>query len=622
MSPTRPPRSSLARRAFLALALTIGFYVLAIVMMGLLVLLVGADLASGHLHFQLLVIAVVAFFAILIAIIPRGDKFEPPWPQLIESQSPLLFKKLESIANAAGQRMPAEVYLLPDLNAWVSDRGRGGRRRVMGIGLPLLQLLDEQQFSAVIAHEFGHYYGGDTQLGPWTYRTHATIGRTLQSLNQNSIQLVQAPFNAYARVFLRVSRSVSREQEYTADRFAAGIAGPAALASALKRLAGYSEVVDIFWQRFLFPTLGSGYRPGVIEGLAQLFQSERTSALATNTVSKLIASPTDDPYDTHPSLRDRLAALDQPADASSTTATAYEPAIRLAGDPRVLEDRLLGMYIQFDDMKKLEPIDWNDVGERVFLSFWRALREKNRDVLSAWTVDELGAVLYAGNAMAADVVDVSGANPERPEQKMELLYLVCVACIGLALQEAGWTFVARPEHGICFVRGEEALLTTQLVGSVAGGVTSQEAWNDTCQRTGIRGMRMSGGMSPTGPGNRWSAVLHVSRGSVVNPSGFAPGIRYEGGNGADIFTAIILRGAHSAREVEKAKFLKLREWYGELGRDWDVVGEARREHRGRQIDEITVRMRNGRTRSLYFDVTECGPQALEEAPPTDGDSAR
>jgi len=41
----------------------------------------------------------------------------------------------------------------------------------MVIGLPLMQIMTVSQMRAVLAHEFGHYYGGDTKLGPWVYRT-------------------------------------------------------------------------------------------------------------------------------------------------------------------------------------------------------------------------------------------------------------------------------------------------------------------------------------------------------------------------------------------------------------------------------------------------------------------
>ena len=67
-----------------------------------------------------------------------------------------------------------------EVNAWVADRGGilgFGSRRVMGLGLPLMSILTVSQFRAVLAHEFAHYYGGDTSSGPWVYKTKMAMMR-------------------------------------------------------------------------------------------------------------------------------------------------------------------------------------------------------------------------------------------------------------------------------------------------------------------------------------------------------------------------------------------------------------------------------------------------------------
>ena len=73
--------------------------------------------------------------------------------------------------------MPEDVYLT------FGGERRGdaafAAHRVMIVGVPLMHILSERQLRGVIAHEFGHYSGGDTRLGPWIYRTRETIGRTI-----------------------------------------------------------------------------------------------------------------------------------------------------------------------------------------------------------------------------------------------------------------------------------------------------------------------------------------------------------------------------------------------------------------------------------------------------------
>jgi Zn-dependent protease with chaperone function len=59
-----------------------------------------------------------------------------------------------------------------------------GCRRVMGLGLPLLSILTIAQFRAVLAHEFAHYYEGDTGLGPWVFKTQLAIIRIFRTLDR------------------------------------------------------------------------------------------------------------------------------------------------------------------------------------------------------------------------------------------------------------------------------------------------------------------------------------------------------------------------------------------------------------------------------------------------------
>jgi heat shock protein HtpX len=54
----------------------------------------------------------------------------------------------------------------------------------MGIGLPLFAVLSVSELRAVLAHEFAHFYSGDTSLGAWVYRTQTSIVRVFQNLGE------------------------------------------------------------------------------------------------------------------------------------------------------------------------------------------------------------------------------------------------------------------------------------------------------------------------------------------------------------------------------------------------------------------------------------------------------
>src|SRR6185436_5487513 len=180
-------------RAVLAVVLLIGFYVLALGIAAGLFYIIYAMIVYGHrVQVKILLACLFGGGAILWSVLPRFDKFLAPGPQLSPDQQPRLFDEIDSIAKATGQAPPADVFLVGDVNAWVAQRGGimgFGSRRVMGLGLPLLRTLTRSQFRAVLAHEFGHYYGGDTKIGPWIYKTRGAIGRTVSSLEQTFLQI-------------------------------------------------------------------------------------------------------------------------------------------------------------------------------------------------------------------------------------------------------------------------------------------------------------------------------------------------------------------------------------------------------------------------------------------------
>jgi heat shock protein HtpX len=149
---------SLAGRFAAAIALTIGFYVLALGLAAALIGLPVYGFATGHFSVWAIT-ALILGAAILHAAFPRRVRFEAPGPRIDRASQPRLLELVEDEARAMDEKPPDEVYATMEVNAAVSDAGRG--RRVMIVGLPLLELLSERGLRSVIAHELGHYAGGD-----------------------------------------------------------------------------------------------------------------------------------------------------------------------------------------------------------------------------------------------------------------------------------------------------------------------------------------------------------------------------------------------------------------------------------------------------------------------------
>ena len=135
----------MAGRATAALLLTLGFYGLALLLaLGLLAIPYFEWTLAHRVTPRLALICLAGAGIILWSIIPRPGHFVAPGPALDKAANPRLFAQVEEVARQVGEPMPSEVYLVPEVNAGVFQRGgvlgRGGRR-VMVVGLPLLDVL-------------------------------------------------------------------------------------------------------------------------------------------------------------------------------------------------------------------------------------------------------------------------------------------------------------------------------------------------------------------------------------------------------------------------------------------------------------------------------------------------
>ncbi|MDH3198217.1 MAG: hypothetical protein OEO21_08240 [Candidatus Krumholzibacteria bacterium] len=82
--------SSIAARAVMALVLMVGFYLLALVIVAALLLSIYVQIRfkAGYIYF--VIVAGIGAVTILVSIIPRPERFDPPWPKLTHEHHPEL----------------------------------------------------------------------------------------------------------------------------------------------------------------------------------------------------------------------------------------------------------------------------------------------------------------------------------------------------------------------------------------------------------------------------------------------------------------------------------------------------------------------------------------------------
>jgi heat shock protein HtpX len=493
-------RTSLAGRSIFALVLFIGYYVLAIAMAGLLVLIPYVGLKFGvRGSFWVLAFyfsCVAASGLILWSVVPRPERFKAPGPKLTPASDPRLFEEIFRLARELGQKAPREAYLMPDVTAWVSERGGFmgvGSRRIVAVGLLLLEALSIGEFRAVLAHEFGHYRRGDTRLGPLIYRTRSTIGRTLQHLpflshfGKTAAALgsaLQHPFVLYGNWFLRITQAISRRQEYLADELSATTAGRDTAVSALRKTFIAEMGFQMYWNNLLALALNAGVLPPYADGFREYTGFEPHQVLAEKALSWHIENVWSEPHDSHPSLGERIKALDAlPAGREPEAASAISLLEDLSG-----REKQLFTFMNPEDGPKLKPVGWDDVTAAALIPYWAGLAKAHSADLAGVTPKDLPSRMPELAEWGRRMGRTSGQPlpDDLPEDQAKAYATGMVAVtIVTKMIERGWQASAGPGQYTVLRLGERSWEPFRITNAFADGERTVEEWLELCSELGI-----------------------------------------------------------------------------------------------------------------------------------------
>ena len=81
-------------------------------------------------------------------------------------------------------------------------------------------------------------------------------------------------------------------------------------------------------------------------------------------------------------------------------------------------------------------------------------------------------------------------------------------------------------------------------------------------------------------------------------------IRFEGGNGNTMATAIVVRGAQSELEGTYAAYAWLVNKYGKKDEGWKLVSHSHTMFNGRDINAFKIQFPDGTERVVFFDCSE------------------
>jgi Zn-dependent protease with chaperone function len=498
----------MAAWAALAAILIVGFYTLTLVLTSACVylpyLLLTSQSGSNLRVILLFVAGLIMAGTMLWSLVPRREKFTPPGPRLEFARQPRLFAEIELVANSLNEPVPQEVYLIPDVNAFVAEpqawRG-AGRRRIMGLGLPLLQTLTASRFRAVLAHEFAHYDSGDTRLGPWVYKTRAAMVRTLLGLGRPSAALrvvrrfavanlayyvVTRILMAYWNLFLRITQRISRRQEYRADELACSVAGSRALMEGLQDIHRAAAAASAYWGE-LKQVVAAGYQPPVGEGFARFMAAGSVRKGVDALLANELAHPRPQPFDSHPPLRDRLLAAGRLPAGNEPQNDA--PAISLIDDVASLESQLLECLNPRQKVGSLKPARWENIGEDVYVPGWKRYVEEHAELLTNVTAGSLPDRVQDLSALGSRIPDPKGMLLT-PEQRTQRAADLLGAGFCLALMAGGWELHSQPGE-LDLQRGTEQLQPFRAVRELATAKLTRQSWLERAQALDIQDLCFS-----------------------------------------------------------------------------------------------------------------------------------
>jgi Zn-dependent protease with chaperone function len=486
---------SLRTRAVMALLLMVGFYTFSLaIALGLLWIPYAEYVYLDRVDGRLGLFCVISGITILWALVPRADRFEPPGPRLTPGNAPYLFNIIEDIATTTSQPRPEEVYLLPEVNAFVTHRGGFmgfGSRRVMGVGLPLIKALSPAELRSVIAHEFGHFVSGDVALGPWIYKTRAAIFRAVHGVSG----ILQWLFTAYGKMFMRMTMQVSREQEFVADATAAKVAGAKAAISALTRVEIIAPAYSSYLNNEVIPVLRAGYLPMVGEGFERYLADPETATLFQDYAQQQVLGAEVGEYDSHPPTAERVAALrrlkneprEHPADATGVMLKEPERHIR------ALIEHMYGK----ETVTKLKPIAWDDVGAKVYAVMWHQQTVEHTRWLGTLTADQIPVDKTWWLKKGGELSSQHDRADAGTEERIDFTKHVLLCAIGNALVTQGWRIDTSPGRPLNVVKDSQRFEPHIALGMLANGTMNVDEWKATCQSLGISGIQLASVPSAT-----------------------------------------------------------------------------------------------------------------------------
>jgi heat shock protein HtpX len=199
----------------------------------------------------------------------------------------------------------------------------------------------------------------------------------------------------------------------------------------------------------------------------------------TANLERELAEGRTDPYDSHPSLAERIKAIrglpPGPPDDSPSAATLLRDGAGL--------ERAQAVHVFGAAAGELRPVAWDAVGAEIYLERAQRLVAAHGDLLGAATAGELDQVVDRLGPVAGTL------QQREPELEVDHArdFAGALMADGLlvALHETGWAVEAPPAEPVLCRRGEDRVAPHVVVDKLRDGRMTGAEWREQAEALGI-----------------------------------------------------------------------------------------------------------------------------------------
>ncbi len=309
------------------------YYYISLPVVIFLVIIVAASIIYGFLMLGRIPIKLVALlvigglitiFTMIRSLFIKVESVDPG-RSLTYEEAPGLWDLTRTVAATVDTRAVDEIRITPGTDLAVYEKGtlrersQDKAKRILILGIGVLNDFKQNGFRAVLAHEYGHFTHRDTAGGDIAIRVNNDMMKfahaMIASEQATRLNIAFQFLRIYHFIFRRISHGATRLQEVLADRVAALNYGPLAFEEGLTHVVRKSAEFHHLAVKEIDASVAA---QRALQNLYEL-RAEQSADLQQQIEESLNRETSED--DTHPSPNDRFRFTRKISGANELPAT-------------------------------------------------------------------------------------------------------------------------------------------------------------------------------------------------------------------------------------------------------------------------------------------------------------